>query len=250
MSLQLHEHAEQAPAPATNGAARNGYAPIPPLESGDLLTRVEFERRYHLHPKLKKAELVEGVVYVASPVHVTKHGNPHFNLITWTGVYSASTPGVVGSDNATVRLDLENEPQPDILLRLLPEFGGQSAVADDDYLEGAPELIIEVAASSASYDMNKKKRIYARNGVREYIVAQAYEQRVDWFVLRPSGYEALLPAADGVARSEVFPGLWLPVDAVWQGNLQQMLAVLQTGLASAEHAEFIKILGQSPKVNP
>lgn len=103
---------------------------------------------------------------------------------------------------------------------------------------------MEVAASSASYDMNKKKRMYAHNGVREYIVAQAYEQQVDWFVLRPGGYEALLPDANGVIHREVFPGLCLPIGAVWQGDLSKMLAVLQVGLASAEHAEFIKFLEQ------
>lgn len=244
MSVQLHERVEQPQSTAVNGLGANGHRLLPPLESGDRLTRAEFERRYHLHPEIKKAELIEGEVYVASPVHVKKHGDPHFNLITWIGVYSASIPGVIGSDNATVRLDLENEPQPDILLRLLPEFGGKSYVTADDYLEGAPELIVEVAASSASYDMNKKKRMYARNGVREYIVAQAYEQQVDWFVLRADGYAALLPDGNGVMRSEVFPGLWLPVDAVWQGNLSKMLTVLQEGLASAEHAEFIKALEQ------
>ena len=244
MSVQLHERVEQTQSTAVHGLAANGHEAVPALESGDLLTRVEFERRYHLHPEIKKAELIEGEVYVASPVHVKKHGDPHFNLITWIGVYSASIPGVIGSDNATVRLDLENEPQPDILLRLLPEFGGKSYITEDDYLEGAPELIVEVAASSASYDMNKKKRMYARNGVREYVVAQAYEQRVDWFVLRADGYEALLPDANGVMHSEVFPGLWLPIDAVWQGDLRKMLAVLQEGLASAEHAAFIKILEQ------
>lgn len=247
MGVQLHERAEQTQASSGKGPAVNGYEPIPPLESGDLLTRAEFERRYHLHPAIKKAELIEGEVYVASPVHVKKHADPHFDLVTWTGVYRAATPGVVGSDNATVRLDLENEPQPDILLRLAPELGGTSYVTGDDYLKGAPELVVEVAASSASYDMNKKKRIYARNGVREYIVAQAYEQRVDWFVLRSGGYEALLPDANGVIRSEVFPGLWLPVEAVWEGNLSKMLAVLQEGLASAEHDAFVEFLEQTQR---
>jgi len=144
---------------------------------------------------------------LASPGHVKKHADPHFDLIGWLAVYRAATPGVRGSDNATVRLDLENEPQPDILLRLIPELRGKAYLTDDDYLEGAPELVVEVAASSASYDMNKKKRIYDRNGIREYIVAQAYEQRVDWFVLRTEGYEALRPDANGIIHSEVFPGL-------------------------------------------
>lgn len=53
---------------------------IPPLESGDRLTRAEFERRYEAAPEHFKAELIEGVVYVASPVRIF-HGNPQFNLI-------------------------------------------------------------------------------------------------------------------------------------------------------------------------
>jgi Uma2 family endonuclease len=119
-----------------------GSIPIPPLESGDRLTRAEFERRYEATPEKFKAELIEGVVYVASPVRVF-HGNPHFNLITWLGVYSTATPGVSGSDNTTTRLDLDNEPQPDAQLRI--EIGGTSTISEDGYIEGAPELVAEIA---------------------------------------------------------------------------------------------------------
>jgi Uma2 family endonuclease len=226
----------------------NGSLEIPPLESGDRLTRVEFERRYHLHPEIKKAELIEGEVYVASPVFADRHGNPHFDVIAWLGFYRAMTPGIQGSDNATVRLDLENEPQPDALLRLDPLAGGRSQVDEDGYFEGPPELVVEVAASSASYDMNKKKRVYARNGVQEYVVFQTYERRVDWFVLRAHGYDALLPDAGGVVRSEIFPGLWLDVNAFWAGDMAKVLAVVQTGLASAEYAAFVETIKN--KLNP
>jgi Uma2 family endonuclease len=220
----------------------NGWHPIPPLQSGDRLTRAEFERRYHLHPEIKKAELIEGVVYVASPVHAKKHASPHFNVIGWLSAYAAVTPGAEGNDNATLLLDLENEPQPDIILCLDPSYGGQTYVTADDYLEGTPELIVEIAASSASYDLNPKKRAYARNGVREYLVFVSYERRTCWFVLRDEGYVELKPDAEGILRSEVFPGLWLPADALWQGDLPRMLAVLQQGLASAEHAQFVEHL--------
>ena len=147
-------------------------------------------------------------------------------------------------DNATVRLDYENVVQPDAFLRLEPALGGRSQVTKDDYLAGPPELVVEIAASSASYDMHDKRRVYARNGVQEYLVAQAYEQRVDWFVLREGVYEALQPDAEGVLRSEVFPGLWLPVDALWAGDLATMLAVLQQGLASPEHGAYVAGLGE------
>jgi Uma2 family endonuclease len=131
-----------------------GKPAIPPLRNGDHLTRDEFERRYESMTGVNKAELIEGVVYVPSPVSAEDHGEPHFDLITWLGVYRAGTPAVRGGDNATLRLDLDNEPQPDGYLRLLPEYGGQTRLVDG-YVTGAPELIVEIAASSASYDCTK-----------------------------------------------------------------------------------------------
>ncbi|MEQ8957793.1 MAG: Uma2 family endonuclease, partial [Coleofasciculus sp. C2-GNP5-27] len=118
----------------------------PPLESGDRLTRIEFERRYQQMPENKKAELIEGVVYVASPVRANRHGKPHAQIIGWLLVYESETPGAYLADNTTVRLDADNEPQPDALLRIEPEVGGNSRITEDDYIEGAPELVVEVAA--------------------------------------------------------------------------------------------------------
>ncbi|MGB9753968.1 Uma2 family endonuclease [Roseiflexus castenholzii] len=215
--------------------------PVPPLMSGDRLSRTEFERRYHAAPETLRAELVEGVVYVTSPIRYRQHGHPHAVIVGWLLWYVAATPGVELADSATVRLDLENEVQPDALLRL--ECGG-SRVGDDDYLEGAPELVVEIAASSAAYDLYDKKRAYARNGVREYVVVQIYERRIDWFVLRNAEY-VTLPPTDGVLRSEVFPGLWLAVDAFWANDLARMLTVAREGLATAEHAAFVTRLAGS-----
>jgi Uma2 family endonuclease len=204
------------------------------------LSRAEFERRYQAHQEIKKAELIEGVVYMPTPVHFKQHGRPHFNIITWLGTYCAATPSILaGGDNTTVRLDYENEVQPDALLRLEPGAGGRSRVTEDDYLEGPPELIVEIAASSAAYDLHDKRRVYARTGVQEYLAAQMYEQRLDWFILREGVYETLEPDANGVLRSEVFPGLWLQPAALWSGDLAAMLAVLQEGLDSPEHADFL-----------
>lgn len=211
----------------------------PPLNAGDRLTRAEFERRYHAHPEIKKAELLEGVVYVPTPMRFEKHGEPHGHMITWLGVYVAATPGVRLGDNATLLLDLDNEPQPDAMLRLEPEFGGRSHITEDDYVEGPPELIVEIAASSAAYDLHDKRHAYARNSVQEYIAVQMYEQHIDWFALREGVYEPLVPDENGVLRSEVFPGLWLQPAAFWAGDLATMLAVLQEGLASPEHVAFV-----------
>ena len=220
------------PLPATSSAV------LPALENGDRLTRSEFERRYEAMPHLKKAELIEGVVYVGSPVRYTQHGQPNFDLETWLGVYRAATPGVFGAGNTTVRLDLDNEPQPDVLLRL--DRGGRSRIDDDGYVDGAPELVVEVAASSASYDLHDKLRAYRRNGVPEYVVWRVLDGGLDWFVLRDGSYERLQPDDVGVLRSEVFPGLWLSVPALLAGDLAAVLATLQLGLAAPEHAAFVE----------
>lgn len=218
---------------------------LPPLENGDRLTRPEFERRYQAMPPIKKAELIEGVVYMASPLRFEPHAEPHSSIVGWLWVYRSATPGVRLGDNATVRLDMDNEPQPDALLRLDDSVGGQSRISDDGYVEGAPELIAEVAASSAAYDLRDKLRVYRRNGVQEYLVWQVYDQRLDWFRLREGEYIPLQPDNAGIVRSEVFPGLWLAIPALLEGNLAQVLAVLQQGLATSEHAAFVEQLSGS-----
>lgn len=237
MTLQVLDKPEQDITPAKS------QNKIPPLSAGDYLTRPEFERRYLAHPEIKKAELIDGIVYMPSPLRADTHGDPHFDIIGWLNFYRAGTPGLRGSDNATLRLDFLNEPQPDVILRLEPEYGGHSRIGADGYLEGPPELIVEVAASSSSYDMNQKKNVYARHGVAEYLVLLTMEQTVAWFILRDGQYERLQPASDGVLRSEIFPGLWLQPRAIWDNDLQAMLAVLQQGLATPEHAAFLAQLG-------
>lgn len=215
---------------------------IPCLESGDRLTRHEFERRYTAMHHVKKAELIEGVVYVASPLRFQSHGKPHGNLIGWLWTYKISTPGVELGDNATVRLDLDNEVQPDVLLVIDEQLGGQTRITEDDYIEGAPELIAEVAASSAANDLYDKKRVYRRNGVKEYLVWQVFEQKLDWFVLENGEYVLLEADTDGIIKSRVFPGLWLDTFALLTGEMTQVLAVLKQGLNSPEHEIFVQQL--------
>ena len=116
-------------------------------------------------PHIKKAELIEGTVYMASPLKVAEHAIPHGQVITWMGVYAASTPSTWCADNATLRLDIDNVVQPDALLRIDAVKGGQSHITPNDYLEGAPEFIVEIAASSASIDLHDKFKVYRRAGV-------------------------------------------------------------------------------------
>ena len=212
------------------------------LENGDRLTRREFERRYATRPDIKKAELIEGVVYMSAAVRITSHGEPHSAVIAWLGTYCAHTPRVRTADNATVRLDLDNEPQPDVLLRIEPQAGGQSRVDDDDYLEGAPELVVEIAASSVSYDLHDKLRVYRRNGVREYVVWRVHDRQIDWFVLADDEYRRLEPDAAGVVHSTVFPGLRLAVEALLAGDVAAVLAELRRGVDTDDHAAFVKRL--------
>ena len=220
-------------------------ATLPPLENGDRLSRTDFERRYEAMPKLKKAELIEGVVYMPSPVRLNRHGRPQRHISNWLGHYEAATPGVDGADNSTVRLDLDNEPQPDALLFIDPARGGQARISADDYLEGAPELVAEVASSSASYDLHVKLHVYRRSGVREYLVWRVLDGQIDWFVLREGQYEALAPGSDGILKSTIFPGLWLDPSALLRGDLARVLVVLDQGVHSAEHAEFVARLAKT-----
>ncbi len=212
---------------------------VPPLQDGDRLTRAEFERRYDAMPELKKAELIEGVVHMGSPVSANGHAEPHFNLITLMGLYCLHTPGVVGGDNATLRLDLDNEPQPDVYLRILAECGGQCVLDQKGYVAGAPELVAEVAASSVSYDLHDKLNAYRRNQVREYLVWRVRDREVDWFVLREGCFERLPLGTDGLLRSEVLPGLCLDPQAVIARDTERMFQVAMQGVASPEHHAFL-----------
>ena len=202
---------------------------VPPLENGDRLSRHEFERRYQAMPQVKKAELIEGVTYIGSLPRIKSHGEPHRNIVGWLGTYRAFTPNVVLGDNPTVRLDPDNEPQPDAVL-FIP--GRQATISADDYIEGAPELVVEVAASTVSIDLHDKKRAYRRSGVQEYIVWRTLNEQLDWFVLEEDEYVLLNPDEQGTICSRVFPGLWLAVSALLEGDMKTVLSVLQTGLTS------------------
>lgn len=220
---------------------------IPPLENGDRLTRPEFERRYEAMPGLKKAELIEGVVHVPSPGKFRKHSRPHASLMAWFTQYWTATPGVELGIDSSVRLDLDNMPQPDVLLLIPSEHGGQAQIDEDDYVSGAPELVAEIAASSTAYDLDEKLEVYRRNGVREYLIWRVIDQSIDWRILRDGRFERLDPDEAGLYTSEVFPGLWLDPAALLRGEMLTVIQVLQQGLASPEHAEFVTRLQEAAK---
>ena len=214
------------------------------LENGDRLSRDEFERRYAVMPEACKAELIEGMVYMAAALRFKSHGLPHSHLNSWITNYTAYTPGTLVADAPSVRLNNNNEPQPDIILILDPDLGGQTRITEDDYIEGAPELIAEISASTVSIDLGAKKTAYERNGVQEYLVWRVLDQELDWFVLQAGHYVLLHSDTDGITRSRIFPGLGLDTSALLNGNLQQVLTTLIQGTQSTAHQAFLRNLGQ------
>ncbi len=217
---------------------------IPRLQNGDTLDGDEFMLRYEAMPDVKKAELIEGVVYImSSPLRADVHGDPHAELMGWLWSYRLRTPNVRVSDNATVRLGRRNVPQPDASMRIVR--GGRATLNAHGYIEGGPELVAEVAASSVSIDRNAKFRAYRDEGVREYVLWRVEEGEIDWFILRDGQYVALPLGEEGILRSEFYPGLWLDPAAMTGLDAERVHEVLLQGIASPEHAAFVERMRQA-----
>jgi Uma2 family endonuclease len=214
---------------------------LPPLEPGDHLDQKTFHARYEAMPEDVKAELIGGVVYMTAAPR-RSHGRCHSLLVHWLGTYEDSTPGVETYDNTTTIMADDSEPQPDACLIIHPDKGGQMRFTGDDYLEGAPEFVGEVASSTESYDLHSKKRDYQLAGVREYLVVALRQQRVFWFVHRDGMHAEAAPEADGCYHSEVFPGLWLDPEALLRLDGRRLMDVLRRGIATEEHANFVQRL--------
>jgi len=210
---------------------------IPPLENGDQLTLHEFMRRYEAMPELNRAELIEGIVFMGAAVRQTFHGRPHGWLSNIVSTYGMQT-GLDFGDNTTVKLDPKNAPQPDLCMHLPPELGGASKIDDNGYIEGPPDFIAEIAASSASIDLHSKFKAYQKNGVREYVVWRVIDEVVDWFVLENNQFQPLNADESGIYRSRAFPGLWLNVPSLLRRDAEQLWATLDSGMATAEYREF------------
>ena len=209
------------------------------MREGLRLSRAEFERRSAERPDLKKVELIDGVVRMPSAVRYAAHGKPHAAMVAWLVTYAVGAPRVHVVDNATLRLDGDNDLQPDAAMLIDPGAGGQARVSADDYLEGGPELVAEIAVNRASRDLHEKLRLYERNGVREYLVCCVPDRRLDWFELVRGAYRARAADAASVVRSMVFPGLWLNVGALLSDDLAAVLRTLHEGVGDPSHAAFL-----------
>jgi hypothetical protein len=226
----------------------------PLLCNGDRMNQREFHRRYEAYPENVKFELVGGVVYLASGVDYMAsplrrpHGKYHLKFSHLLSVYEDATTGVDASDNATQILGEESEPQPDLTLRIMPEYGGQSRVTDDEYYEGPPELIAEIAHSSRAMDMNQKRQDYEQAGVLEYLVLCVEERELHWFSFATK--KMIRPDRQGVARSNVFPGLWINVPALMERDGRRLIETMQKGLSSRAHAAFVRRLEKVRRTKP
>src|SRR5262245_49076812 len=214
---------------------------LPLVEAGDHLDQATFHERYKAMPLAFRAELIGGVVIVPSPLS-RGHGLYHALVMTWLGNYGIATPGTLTADNITTILGELSEPQPDGVLIIEPAAGGQTGLSEDDYTTGPPELIVEVASSSASIDLHAKHRDYEQAGVLEYVVVVLHQQVIRWFILQHGTYQEVSPDADEIFRSRVFPGLWLHANALLQRDGVTVMDVLRQGLATPEHAAFVRQL--------
>ena len=227
---------------ASSAMRKTRQTDYPELLTGDRMTREEFHRAYEQMPEKFKAELIEGVVYVASPLGI-EHGTDQPFLSLVVTAYAGRTPGVQICDNTTVFLGDDAEPQPDLSLRVLPEYGGRSRTVrkkKKSYISGPPEWIGEVAHSSRAIDLHLKKLSYLRNHVQEYLVMCVEERELRWFDLQTD--EELKPDADGIFRMRSFPGLWIHAEGLFARDYFRLMNALEQGLGTPEYAAFVKKL--------
>lgn len=196
-----------------------------PLENGDMLTLTEFLARYEDMTGVKKAQLIEGIVHKPSPVRIA-HAKPDGVLQLWLGTYAAEHDLEI-LPNATLLLDPENAFQPDAILCTAPKQGGRVWLNKKGYLCGSPELVVEIAASTASIDLRDKLRVYRRLEVSEYLVWRTADQEIDWFVPEEGQYVKMKPDRHGKLRSRVFPGLVLDLAAALACDKARVLAALR-----------------------
>jgi Uma2 family endonuclease len=225
---------------------------LPPLVEGQQLDQATFHALYEAMPERVKAELIGGIVRMASPVH-----NDHVRALRLVYVsldYFADRvldgEALEAMSDVTTILSPRDEVQPDVQLRIRAEYGGMTR-DDPGYIAGTPELVVEVSGTSRNTDLGRKRDAYGQAGVSEYIVVDLENGEVIWHVLRDGQLIRVDPDADGFYRSVTFPGLWLDPAALLANDRRQFRRVIDRGVASPEHAAFLIRLaaareGQNP----
>jgi len=211
----------------------------PLLWEGQRLDRETFHRLYSDSPELKRVQLIEGIVYMPSPMRFVQHAHPEVSFTTWLTYFASFTPGVNSGGQATLKIDGKNEYQPDGMLFY---DKGQLIIDNDGYLVGVPELVVEVSASTISVDSNEKYLVYQKYGVKEYLLWNTEAKKITWYGRSGSKFVPMKPNREGIIKSKAFPGLWLNVAAMLKGNLKLVLKTLQEGLSSKEHQKFVASL--------
>ena len=215
---------------------RPGVRTLPPLVAGQRLDQPTFHERYEAMPPGTRAELIGGVVSMPSPMSY-EHDRRNNAAIFMLTYYEGFTPGVEALGGVTTILGIRGEVQPDAMLRILPECGGRTRPVGD-YVGGSPELVVEVSLSTRRKDLGPKLRDYDRAGVLEYLVSTTGPDDFHRYALRDGRLIREPLPADGLFQSEVFPGLWLDPAALRSRDFRGMMATLDRGIATPEHAAF------------
>lgn len=217
-------------------------AAVPFLHDGDRLTMEEFERRWDAMPNLKHAELIEGQVYMnAAALRWDWHSEPHGLLVSVMTHYARVTDGVLFGSDPSVRMNPSSMPQPDAVLRVSEKIGGLSQI-QKGYVVGRPEFVIEVSGSTDRHDLGAKKTLYLNTGVPEYLNWSVPDEQIVLFRLQSSSYEKVAEDHTGILKSLILPGLWFDPAALIRGDRPRIYEVMDMGIASPEHKEFVQEL--------
>jgi Uma2 family endonuclease len=217
-------------------------ATLPPLVIGEHLDQPTFHERYEAMPSNTRAELIGGIVYMP-PMLGSEHSDDHVSVVGLLFLYQRAAPGVRANIESSTVLNDRNEVQPDCSLRILADYGGQTTTIPK-WIEGAPELVVEISRSSRSIDLGPKLQEYQEAGVKEYVVFALDPDEVIWHERRGDKLVAIPPRDDGLYHSKAFPGLWLDPKAMIRRDLDALIVALDCGLASPEHAAFVEELAR------
>ena len=165
---------------------------------------------YALVPDRQKADLLDGVIYVASPD--TYHGDQYTNFLArlLAGFCEARDLGKVFGSRFAFRLSPHRCPEPDVAVVLASRLH----LVDDHGMTGGPDVAVEVVSrDSRTRDYRDKRRIYEESGVSEYWLVDPIKGRADFLVLEAGKYQSAVLDDGSIFRSRVLPGFFL--DGRW-----------------------------------